>query len=159
MSTAAKHPHPTSRRAIHAPLTDVPVGAIVIAASFDVISAAGGDAHAWPRDLFRAGTFTLMAGTTVMALAVVAGFIDRAHSSRPRTTTRSAINRHAATMGAVGILSVTDIALRRNHYAHAGHTPAVVLVLTVVLLAATVGGAALGGKLVYRRGVGVVGPR
>jgi uncharacterized membrane protein len=140
-------------------LTDVPVGAIVVAAVFDVISAAGGDDHGWARDLFRAGTFTLMVGTTVMVLAMAAGLVDRARSSRPRTSTRTAINRHALTMSAVGILSVADIALRRNHYARALHTPAAVLVLTVVLLAAAVVGAALGGKLVYRRGVGVVGPR
>jgi hypothetical protein len=42
VSTADSNPHPASRRAVHAPLTDVPVAAIVVAAVFDVISAGVG---------------------------------------------------------------------------------------------------------------------
>ncbi len=32
----------------HPPLTDIPIGAYVLAAAFDVISVIGGDGHTWP---------------------------------------------------------------------------------------------------------------
>lgn len=86
---------------------------------------------------------------------MIAGFVDRARGGRPRTSTSTAINIHATTMTAVGVLSVTDITLRQNHYVPALHTPTTVLVLTLATLIVAVAGAALGGKLVYRRGVGV----
>src|SRR3546814_2176796 len=42
---------------LHPPLTDVPVGAYMLAAAFDVISFAGGDDQAWARDFYRAASF------------------------------------------------------------------------------------------------------
>src|SRR5690606_38394366 len=49
----------------HPPLTDVPVGAFVLAAAFDVISIVGGDDEAWARDFYRAGSFALIGGAIV----------------------------------------------------------------------------------------------
>jgi len=46
---------------LHPPLTDVPVGAYVLAAAFDLISFLGRDQE-WARDLYRAATFALIGG-------------------------------------------------------------------------------------------------
>src|SRR4051794_19932569 len=108
----------------HPLLTHVPIGAIVIATVLDVLSASGGGAHPWARDLFRVGTYALMTGMGVMVLAIIAGVVDRhrftAASSRPR---RGA-NVHAALMTTLAALCVLEITLRRNVYADAHATPA-----------------------------------
>ena len=44
---------------LHPPLTDIPVGAYMLVAAFDVISGIGHQ-NAWARDFYRAGTFTLV---------------------------------------------------------------------------------------------------
>src|SRR3546814_1074379 len=54
---------------LHPPLTDVPVGAYMRAAAFDVISFAGGDDQAWARDFYRAASFALIGGAIVSVLA------------------------------------------------------------------------------------------
>ena len=54
---------------LHPPLTDVPVGAYILAAAFDVISFAGGDDEAWARDFYRAASFALIGGALVSVLA------------------------------------------------------------------------------------------
>ena len=48
----------------HPPLTDVPVGAYMLVAAFDVISVAG-KGNVWARDFYRAGTFALVGGAAV----------------------------------------------------------------------------------------------
>lgn len=45
----------------HPPLTDVPIGAYVIAAAFDVISFIGSHT-AWSREFYQAATFVMIAG-------------------------------------------------------------------------------------------------
>jgi hypothetical protein len=54
-------------------------------------------------------------------------------------------------MTGVGVLTIADIVLRQTHHGSALHTPSGVLALTLVTRAMTV----LGGKLVYRAGLGV----
>jgi len=60
----------------HPPLTDIPIGAYVIAAVLDVISTAGGKDHAWARELWHAATFVFVAGAIVSVLTVITGFFD-----------------------------------------------------------------------------------
>ena len=48
---------------LHPPLTDIPVGAYMLAAAFDVISFAGGDDEAWARDFYRAAVGGTLGGT------------------------------------------------------------------------------------------------
>src|SRR5678815_3705141 len=62
-----------SGQPLHPPLTDVPSGAYVLAAVFDVVSFAGQD-NAWARDFYRAGTFALVAGAVVWAPTALTGF-------------------------------------------------------------------------------------
>lgn len=58
------------RQALHPPLTDVPVGAYMLVAAFDVISYLGKNQE-WARDFYRAGTFALIAGAVVSVLAAL----------------------------------------------------------------------------------------
>ena len=58
----------------HPPLTDIPVGAFMLAATFDVISISGGDDQAWARDFYRAASFVLVAGVIGSLLALLTGF-------------------------------------------------------------------------------------
>lgn len=139
---------------VHPPLTDVPIGAVVITVVLDVASAAG-SGHAWAREVYRAGTFALMIGTAGLIVAIATGLADRSRATTAGSEARQKVNVHALVMAAVGFVAVADILLRRQGYGDARHTPAAVLVLTVVLLALTVAGGALGGKLVYRIGLGV----
>lgn len=138
---------------MHPPLTDIPIGAVVIAAALDVISAGHRLGSSTGHDAYRAATLTLMVGTAVLVLTVGAGFIDRARVSAPGTAQRKAINIHAAIMIVVGALCVADIVLRRHSYAAASHTPGAVLTLTLICLAVTLVGGALGGRLVHGAGV------
>jgi len=62
------------------PLTDVPIGAYVIAAAFDVISFIG-SRTAWQREFYQAATFVLIAGAFVSLGAIVTGVWDRRKSS------------------------------------------------------------------------------
>src|SRR6478752_2020079 len=49
----------------HPPLTDIPIGAYVLGAAFDVISVAGGNGHAWAREMWHAGTYAFIGGAIV----------------------------------------------------------------------------------------------
>ena len=143
-----------SGKPLHPPLTDVPVGAYLLAAVFDVISIAGQD-HDWARDFYRAGTFAFIAGAAVSLLAALTGFWDWLRSTEPGTQARRTANAHAVTMLSVTALALTDIALRVFAYPDDGHTGAVVLVVSLVTAGLLIMGAVLGGSLVYEYGFNV----
>lgn len=142
-------------RPLHPPLTHAPIGAILIATVLDVISAIGRGAHPWARDLFRAGTYVSMTGMGVMFLAIIAGLIDRRRFTAASYRPRRGVNVHAVLMTTLAVVCVLEITLRRNVYADARATPAVVTELSVLTLALVTIGGELGGRLVYRAGVGV----
>jgi uncharacterized membrane protein len=131
---------------------------VVIAAGCDLVSLIGGSRHDWAHTWFRSGSHALIAGTTALLVAAIAGFADRARHTDPGGRERAAVNRHAAVMSLMGVACIADLILRNGHDGSAQHTPAVVLALTLLALAlATVGGE-LGGRLVYRAGIGVQRP-
>ena len=96
---------------LHPPLTDIPVGAYVLAAAFDVISAVGHD-EAWARDFYRAASFTLIGGAAVSVLAALTGFWDWLRSTEAGTQARRTANAHASTMVTVTVLVLAGIAVR-----------------------------------------------
>lgn len=153
---AARHASRSGqRRPIHPPLVHAPIGAVVIAVACDLVSALGGASHVWAQTWFKGGTYALSVGTAILVLTAIAGFADRARRTGPGSAGRAAVNRHAAVMLLMGAVCVIDLVLRTGQYDSAQHTPALVLVVTLVALAlATVGGE-LGGRLVYRGGIGV----
>ena len=139
---------------LHPPLTDVPVGAYMLVAAFDVISFIGHDEE-WARDFYRAGTFTLIGGVVVGLLAALTGFWDWLKSTEKGTQARRTVNAHAWTMVALTVLVLVDVVLRRFVWADDGHTGAVVLALTVAVAALTVIGGSIGGSLAYDYGFNV----
>ena len=138
----------------HPPLTDIPVGAYMLVAAFDVISFLGQDEE-WARDFYRAGTFPLIGGVVFGVLAALTGFWDWLKSTEKGTQARRTVNAHAWTMVVVTVLVLADVALRRFAWADDGHTGLVVLALTLAVALLTVIGGSIGGSLAYDYGFNV----
>ena len=138
----------------HPPLTDIPVGAYVLAAAFDVISLAGGDDHRWARDFWHAGTYAFIGGAAVSVLAALTGFVDWWRSSQAGTQARRTANTHALAMVTVTVLALVDIALRLSSYDDAS-APVGITVLSVVVAVLLTFGATYGGSLVFDYGFNV----
>lgn len=143
-----------SGKPLHPPLTDVPIGAYVIAAVFDVISFIG-DHTAWQREFYQAATFVFIAGALVSLGAIVTGLWDRWRSSEAGTQARRTINSHALLMVITTVLVLVDLGLRWFRY-HGLPGPTSEL-LGLSLAAAVVGatGATYGGTLVFGYGFNV----
>lgn len=139
---------------LHPPLTDVPVGAYMLVAAFDVISFVGQDEE-WARDFYRAGTFALVGGALVGVLAALTGFWDWLKSTEKGTQARRTVNAHGWTMVLVTVLVLADIALRWFAWPDDAHTGAVVLALSLAAGALTVLGGTIGGSLAYDYGFNV----
>ena len=138
----------------HPPLTDVPVGAYLLAAAFDVISAVGGDGEAWGRDFYRAGSFVLIGGAAVSVLAAITGFVDWLQSTEKGTQARRTANAHGWTMVLVTVLVLADIGVRLASWDDQS-VPVAALVLTLAAALFTVVGGTLGGSLAFDYGFNV----
>ena len=139
----------------HPPLTDVPVGAYVLAAAFDVISFVGGDDEAWARDFYRAATFVLIGGAIVSVFAALTGFWDWLTSTEKGTQARRTANAHGWTMVAVTVLVLAGIAVRVASFWDDPSTPGLALVLTLAAALLTFLGGTLGGSLAFDYGFNV----
>ena len=139
---------------LHPPLTDVPVGAYMLAAAFDVISAVGHDEE-WARDFYRAASFTLIGGAAVSVLAALTGLWDWLRSTEAGTQARRTVNAHAATMVAVTVLILGGIAVRVLGFWDEPSTPGVALAFTLAAAALTVIGGSIGGSIAYDYGFNV----
>ncbi|MEA2931287.1 MAG: hypothetical protein QOI56_72, partial [Actinomycetota bacterium] len=129
---------------LHPPLTDVPIGAYMLCAAFDVISFLGKDQE-WAREFYRAGTFTIIGGAAVSLLAALTGYWDWLKSTQKGTQARRTVNAHAWTMITVTLLVLADVALRGLVYDGDAHTGAVVLVLSLLAALLTMVGGTIGG--------------
>jgi len=143
-----------SGKPLHPPLTDIPIGAYVIAAAFDLISFIG-DNTAWQREFYQAATFTFIAGALVSLGAVGTGVWDRWRSSEAGTQARRTINAHALLMVATTILVLVDLGLRWFRY-HSlpGPTPALLGLSLATAVVVSIG-ATYGGTLVFGYGFNV----
>jgi uncharacterized membrane protein len=140
---------------LHPPLTDIPIGAYMLAPAFDVISFVGQDER-WARELYRAGTFTLVGGFVVGLLAALTGFWDWLKSTKKGTQARRTVNAHAWTMVSVTVLVLVDIGLRWFVYdERIAHTPGRVMVVSLAVAALTMVGGTIGGGLAYDYGFNV----
>jgi uncharacterized membrane protein len=139
----------------HPPLTDIPIGAYVLGAVFDVGSLLGGDGHEWSRELWHAGTFAFVGGAIVSVFAALAGLFDWLRSSEPGTQARRTANTHATIMLTVTALALVDIGLRLNGYHTSTTTPVGIMVLSVVIALLVSWGATYGGSLVFDYGFNV----
>ncbi len=143
-----------SGKPLHPPLTDIPVGAYMLAAIFDVISIAG-QHESWARDFYRAATFTLIGGAAVSLVTALTGLWDWLRSTEAGTQARRTANAHALTMLTVTALVLADIAVRVFVYPGHAHTPIIPLVLSVAAAVLTVLGGTIGGTLAYDYGFNV----
>lgn len=137
---------------LHPPLTDVPIGAYLIVAAFDVIAFVGRDA-AWAGDLYRAARYVLLAGAAVSLLTALTGFADWLTTDKGTQVRREA-NAHAWTMITVTVVVLVELAIR---YLGPERTSpsALVLVLSLAIALLLTVGAAIGGSLVYDFGFNV----
>jgi uncharacterized membrane protein len=139
----------------HPPLTDIPIGAYVVAAVLDLLSAIGGSGHAWSREMWHAATFVFVAGAIVSVFTALTGFVDWLRSSEAGTQARRTANTHASIMVTVTVLVIVNIALRLNEYHTHASTPVGIMVLSVVIAALVSWGATYGGSLVFDYGFNV----
>jgi len=140
----------------HPPLTDVPVTAYLFVAAFDVLSVALHSSHQIVgRQLYVAGTWTLLGGAAVSLLAALTGWADWHRSSEPGTQARRTINAHAITMLTVTAIVLVDVIARFASYGDRGYAPVGIMVLSVVAATLVSIGATLGGSLVYDYGFNV----
>ena len=143
-----------SGKPLHPPLTDVPIGAYMLAAVFDLISAIGNDEE-WARDFYRAASFALIGGAVVSVLTALTGFWDWLRSTEAGTQARRTVNAHALTMVTVTVLVLLDIALRVFAFWDEPSTPGIVLAVTLVAAGLTVMGGTIGGSIAYDYGFNV----
>jgi uncharacterized membrane protein len=139
---------------LHPPLVHIPVGAYVLAAGFDVISALGND-EAWAHDFYRAASFTLIGGAAVSVFAALTGFWDWLRSTEPGTQARRTVNAHAWTMVTVTVVVLAGIAVRALAFWDEASTPGLALAFTATAAALTAVGGTLGGSLVFDYGFNV----
>ncbi len=149
-----KGPRGWAGKPLHPPLTDIPVAAYILGATFDVISLVGRDEE-WSRDFFRAGTFVFIGGAVVSVFAALTGFWDWLKSTQKGTQARRTVNAHAWTMVTVTVLVLVDIWMRWFAYEHIDHTPGRVMVVSLAVFALTCVGGTIGGSVVYDYGFNV----
>ena len=138
----------------HPPLTDIPVGAYVLAVGLDLASAVGHN-EAWARDFYRAASFALIGGAAASVLAAVTGLWDWWKSTEKGTQARRTANAHGWTMVAVTVLVVAAIAVRAVAFWDEPSTPGLALAFTVIVAALTALGGTIGGSLVFDYGFNV----
>jgi uncharacterized membrane protein len=144
-----------SGKPAHPPLTDIPIGAYVLAAIFDLVSTIAGPGHTWARELWHAGTYAFVAGVAVSVLAAVTGLFDAWRSSEAGTQARRTINTHATIMVTVTVLAIGDLVWRSLVYDDHLVTPVGIAVLSVVVALLVSLGATFGGSLVFEYGFNV----
>jgi len=141
-------------RPLHPPFTHFPIAAYVLAAAFDVISAAGGGRHLWAAQLWHAGTFVLIAGLAICLITMVTGFADVVRLAEHSPAVIRTMTLHICIMAGVFMIGVADMTLRLSQ-THRSSTPLPILLLTIFAAVAACTGGAFGGELVYRHGTGV----
>jgi uncharacterized membrane protein len=141
-------------RPLHPPFTHFPIAAYVLAAGFDIISAAGGGRHPWAAQLWHAGTFVLIAGLAICLITMVTGFADVVRLGEHSPAVIRTMTLHICTMAGVFMIGVADMTLRLSD-THRSSTPLPILLLTIFAAVAACTGGAFGGELVYRHGTGV----
>jgi uncharacterized membrane protein len=141
---------------LHPPLTDVPVTAYLFAVVFDVLSiAVHSSHHDLGRQLFLAGTWTLLGGGVVSVFTALTGWADWSRSSEPGTQARRTINAHAIIMITVTVLVLIDLIVRLTAYHDRSYSPVIIVILSILAAGLVMLGASYGGTLVFDYGFNV----
>jgi uncharacterized membrane protein len=141
----------------HPPLTDIPIAAYMFAAVFDILSfgISSGSHPELTRQLFVAGTWTLLGGVIVALGAALTGWADWHRSSEPGTQARRTINAHASIMLVATTVALIDLLIRLTASADRTDASFLLVVLSVVAAALVAVGATYGGGLVFDYGFNV----
>jgi uncharacterized membrane protein len=137
----------------HPPLTDIPIGAYLVAALFDLISYVAGSGHSYSRELYVAGTYAFRVGLIVSILTAITGLWDWFTVMRRGTQAWRTANTHMTLMIAATIFALADNIARSASYPNASHTPGRVLGLSLATALLVAVGATYGGSLVFDYGV------
>lgn len=157
----------------HPPLTDIPIAAYILGATFDVLSwltkpdvgpgttmtHAGMDDPLMMRtelsyDLWRAATFVFIAGLIVSVPTAITGLWDWWKSTPKHTQAWRTANWHMAVMGTTTALVLLDV-IWRVVIDDQLSTPPLLALLSVVIAGMVSFGALYGGALVYEMGFNV----
>ncbi|MGH8945531.1 MAG: DUF2231 domain-containing protein [Acidimicrobiia bacterium] len=137
---------------LHPPLTDLPIGAYIIAPVLDVISYFG-DGSSRAGNLYRAAGYMLLAGAIASLATILTGFLDWLRTTKGSQVRRLA-NAHAWTMVSMSVLVLIDLWVRFLGPEREAASGVVVLLGILIVGLATLGGT-LGGTLVYGYGFNV----
>lgn len=152
-------PAAIARRPVHPPFTHLPLGGLVFVGGFDIASAVVGAGKGWGRELYRSATFVLVGVCLSLALAIISGVVDRSHVATDGSSRRDKVNIHGVAMVVATVVSVVDLVVRLVRYPGADQTPGLVAALTGLAVVVVVVGGELGGRLVYRLGIGAAAGR
>lgn len=137
---------------LHPPLTDIPVGAYIIAAVLDVASVIGRDAS-WSDEAMVAAGMTMLVGFIVSVATALTGVADWTTTERNSEVRRMATT-HGLLMVMVTLITAANLATR-FFGGEAASTPMLNLALSLVGAVLLICGAAIGGALVYDHGFNV----
>lgn len=144
----------------HPPLTDFPVTAYIVAATFDLISYLSYEGLLLPEnhprgaDFFRAATFVLIYGAIVSLGTSLTGFWDWLKSTPKHSQVWRTANTHMLIMGTVTVVVAIDILLRLSYWSE-NYTELSVLVLSLIAATLVSWGSFYGGSLVFDYGFNV----
>jgi len=134
----------------HPPLTDIPIGAYVLAATFDVISFfSNGDLS---ENMYHAATYTLIAGLIVSIPTSLTGFWDWLKSTPKHTQAWRTANWHMAVMLTMTAIVVINLLVRSLSD---GSVSAIGLILSLIVGLGVSFGSAYGGSMVFDYGFNV----
>lgn len=136
----------------HPPLTDVPIGAYVIAPALDVIAYFFRD-RSWATELHSAAGWVFLAGAVVSLATMITGLADWLDTKRG-TQIRRMANAHALLMLTMTAVVVLNLVLR--FWVEGYFSPSLTfVVLGAAILGLAIIGGTLGGTMVYDFGFNV----
>lgn len=151
----------------HPPLTDIPIGAYVLAAVFDLISyftkngtpsvaeqLGAAEPSTMSHDFFVSATHVIIAGLIVSVPTALTGFWDWLKSTQKHTQAWRTANWHMAVMLTVTAIVVADVVIRLGDW-EKGEASLVVMILSVLSAGLVSLGSVYGGALVYEYGFNV----
>lgn len=145
----------------HPPLTDFPITAYIMAATFDLISFLSYEGLLLPENLpradnfFRAGTYVLIYGGIVSLGTSLTGFWDWLKSTPKHSQVWRTANTHMLVMGTTTVIVAVDIVLRIAYWGPDNYTELGVLILSLIAAGLVSWGSFYGGSLVFDYGFNV----
>ncbi len=137
-----------SGKPTHPPLTDIPIGAYILAAVFDLLSVWKGDGE-FGHNLHVAASYCLIAGAIATIPTALTGIIDWWTSTPRGTQAWRTANTHGAIMILNSVLVAINIFMRLGDIDTTASTPTGQMILSLVIAGVVALGATYGGTLVY----------